>query len=351
MTMTSEETIALAEGEAAELAVQAAPEDLLVGAVDPECGPAVLADLLVHELVASHRLMQRIAAATDGGLKWSQELDGADGAVGTSAGDSAAGRRLESGELAAARLAGAAGRLMEQVRLGLVALKRCRPALADEDEGIWLGLSWNDERCSQEELERRAAEIKAARAEWDPPQPKTPPLSPRAEAVRAAAMVEAAALAKEAGVADLAVAATAEGGGLAFLTRLLTFELGAIHDLAMRLAGSADRAFDRAVASEEDPAVALQLAAAAARLGDRFRRGLLTLQRLNGGPDKPRKVTGLVWGGPVPVPSTDHGSPANDTPDQPATAPAAAIPAGHGVHRPDSRHAARPGNSPRRAAA
>jgi hypothetical protein len=254
--MTPEETIALAEEEAAGLAVQAAPEDLLVGAVDPECGPAVLADLLAHELVASHRLMQRIAAATDGVLKWSQEVDGADAAAGTPAGDGAAA------DLAAARLAGAAGRLMEQARLGLVALRRCRPALAEEGEGIWLALRWNDERCSPEELDRRVAAAKAARAQWDPPTPKTPPLSERAEAVRGAAMAEAAALAKEAGVADLAVAATAERSGAGFLARLFTFELGAIHDLTMRLAGCADRAFDRAVESEDDPAVALQLAAA-----------------------------------------------------------------------------------------
>ena len=168
-------------------------------------------------------------------------------------------------------------------------------------------------------------------------------------------------LAKEAGVADLAVAAAAERSGGEFLARLFTYELGAIHDLTMRLAGCADRAFDRAVESEEDPAVALQLAGAAARLGDRFRRGLLTLQRLNGGPGKPRKVTGLVWGGPEPVQSVRSSTPANDIPDPLAAAPAASIPAGHlpavrlrqagGVHRSDSRRPARQAGAPRRAAA
>src|SRR5262244_2960490 len=73
--MTIEETIALAVEEAEELAVQAAPEDLLFGIVDRECGPAVLADLLAHELAASHRLMQRIAAATHGVLSWSRSRD------------------------------------------------------------------------------------------------------------------------------------------------------------------------------------------------------------------------------------------------------------------------------------
>ncbi len=117
----------------------------------------------------------------------------------------------------------------------------------------------------------------------------------------------------------------------------------------MRLAGCADRAFDRAVEREDDPAAALQLSTAAARLGDRFRRGLLTLQRLNGGPDKPRKIAGTVWGGPEP--SIRSGAPANDPQDPPAAAPAAAVPAGHGVLRSDSGPAVGPGNNTRRAAA
>jgi len=342
--MTLEETIDLASAEAEDLAVQAAPEDLLLGALDRECGPAVLADLLAHELVASYRLMQRIAAATHGILHCSAPVEGAAEAAGQPTDDSPAA------DLAAARLAGVAGRLMEQVRLGLVALRRLRPDLPEDDDGIWLALRWNEERCSPEELERRVAAAKAARAQWeDPPAPKTPPLSARAETVRAEAMAVAAELAKEAGVAGLAVAATAEHRSAEFFARLLTLELGAIHDLTMRLAGCADRAFDRAVEAEEDPAVALHLSTAAARLGDRFRRGLLTLQRLNGGgPDKPRKIAGTVWGGPEP--SLGSGAPAND-PQDPLAAPAAAVPAGHGVHRSDSRRAVRQANTPRRAAA
>ncbi len=342
--MTIEETIELASAEAEDLAVQAAPQDLLLGAVDPECGPLVLADLLAHELVASHRLMQRIAAATHGVLHCSAPVEGAGEAAGRPAGDSS------KADLAAARLAGVAGRLMEQVRLGIVALRRLRPDLPEGEEGIWLALRWNEERCSPEELERRVAAAKAARAQWeDPPTPKAPPLSARAEAVRAEAMAVAAELAKEAGVAGLAVAATAEHRGAEFFARLFTLELGAIHDLTMRLAGCADRAFDRAVATEDDPAVALQLSTAAARLGDRFRRGLLTLRHLSGGPDKPRKVKGMVWGGPEP--SIGPGTPANDPQDPAAAAPAASVPAGHGVHRSDSRRATRPGNTARRAAA
>jgi hypothetical protein len=306
--MTSEETIKLAREKAEDLAAKAAPADLLYGVVDEECGRAVLAELLAHELAASHRLMQRIAAATDGVLSWSAEVNGADEVAGLNpvtgrpSGDSAA-------DLAAARLAGVAGRLMEQVRLGLVALRRLRPDLPEDEEGIWLALSWNEERCSPEELERRLAAAKAARAQWaDPPPPKAPPLSARAQAIRGKAKAVAADLAGEAGVAELAVAVADEGNGLRLLGHLFAFELGAIHDLTMRLAGCADRAFDRAIDAEEEPAVALQLSTVAARLGDRFRRGLLTLTGLAGGPEgKPRKIAGTVWGGPEPTLSAGHG--------------------------------------------
>src|SRR5262245_14272526 len=188
----------------------------------------------------------RIAAATDGVLNWSQDVNGPDEASGAPAADSS------TADLAAARLAGVAGRLMEQVRLGLVALRRLRPDMAEDEEGLWLALRWNEERCSPEELERRVAAARAARAKWDdPPAPKAPRLSARAQAVRAEAMAVAADLAKEAGVAALAVATAAERSGPGFLARLFALELGAIHDLTMRLAGCADRAFDRAVDRED----------------------------------------------------------------------------------------------------
>jgi hypothetical protein len=299
---TTKETIAEALAYAEDLAVHAAPEQLLLGALDRECGPFVLADLLAHELVASHHLMQRIAAATHGILNSSAPIgDGAaDGADEPSA---QAADANPAADLAAARLAGVAGRLMEQVRLGLIALRRVRPDLPEDEEGIWLALRWEEERCSPEELERRVADAKAARDRLNPPAPKTPPLSPRAEAVRANAMAAAAELAEEAGVADLALAAVAEHRSKSFFARLFTIELGAVHDLTMRLAGCADRAFERAVTGAAEPALALQLSSVTARLGDRFRRGLLTLQHLAGGPGGPRKVTGLVWGGPEPSPS------------------------------------------------
>jgi hypothetical protein len=334
--MTSEETIAQAEEVAADLAIQAAPEELLAGAADHECGPSVLATLLAHELAASHRLMQRIAAATDGMLDWSQEVNGTDEASGLPAGDGSCA------ELAAARLAGVAGRLMEQVRLGLVVLRRLRPDLPEDEEGIWLALRWTEDRCSSEELERRLAAAKAARGQCDDaPAPKTLPLSERAQALRTMALEAAAGLTAQAGVADLAAATAAERSGVGFVARLLTYELGAIHALTMRLAGCADRAFDRAVDAEEEPAVALQLSTVAARLGDRFRRGLLTLQPRNGGPDKPRKIAGMVWGGPEPSLAAAGRSPANDSLDAPAAAPAATVLAGQGVHRSNSRRTGR----------
>lgn len=262
-------------------------------------------------------------------------MNGSDEESGTPAHDSAAGHRVEPSELAAARLAGVAGRLMEQIRLGLVALRRLRPDLPEDEEGRWFALRFSgDERCSDEEHARRLAAAKAAKAASDPPAPKAPRLSVRAQASRTMAMEAAAELAAEAGVAGLAVAATAERSGAGFLMRLFTYELGAIHDLTMRLAGCAERAFDRAVASEEDPAAALQLSAAAARLGDRFRRGLLTLRQLGGDPHRPRKVAGYVWAGPEPM--NARGTPANDGTAAPAAAPAASFSAGHGVDRSDS---------------
>jgi hypothetical protein len=304
--MTSEETIAEAVADLEDMAVQAAPEDLLRGAVDRECGRLVLADLLAHELVASHCLMQRIAAATHGILHCSAPADGVEGEA--SARPDGAN---PAADLAAARLAGVAGRLMEQVRLGILVLRRLRPDLPEDEEGVWLALRWQDDRCSPEELARRIAAAKAARAQWETPAPKAPPLSPRAEAVRAKAMAAAAELAEEAGVADLALAAIAEHRRHDFFARLFALELGAIHDLTMRLAGCADRAFERAVDQAADPAAALQLSTVTARLGDRFRRGLLTLERLAGGPGKPGKVAGMVWGGSEPG-SSAGGTPAND---------------------------------------
>ena len=288
--MTSEQLLA-ADQEAADDALEAGPEAIMAGAADSEAGPAVLADLLAHELAAGHRLMLRLAAAADAVLDW-----GAD--------EPAAAER-SAAELAAGRLAAAASRLMEQLRQGLVALRRFRPE--SDDDGVWIALSWLDGRCSQEEVERRAAAAKAAKAANDPA-PASPALSQRAQLARALAAEEAAELAAAARAGTQAVAAADKRAGTGFLARLFAHELGTSHALMMRLTGSAHAALDRATAAAAEPRAALGLAAIAARLGDRFRRGLLTLASLAAGPDgKPRKVTGLVWGGPEATPTAGHG--------------------------------------------
>src|SRR5215468_10305146 len=187
--MTSDQLRA-AQQEAADDALEAGPEAIMAGAADREAGPAVLADLLAHELVASHRLMLRLAAAADAVLDW-----GAD--------EPSSAERGEA-ELAAGRLAAAASRLMEQLRQGLVALRRFRPD-ADE-EGIWLALRWLEERCAPEELERRVAAAKAAQAANDPA-PQGPALTQRAQRTRALAAEEAAELAAAARVGIQAEAA------------------------------------------------------------------------------------------------------------------------------------------------
>ena len=293
--MTPEQRLAAADQEAADDALEAGPEAIMAGAADSEAGPAVLADLLAHELAAGHRLMLRLAAAADAVLDW-----GAD--------EPAAAER-SAAELAAGRLAAAASRLMEQLRQGLVALRRFRPDAAEE--GIWLALRWLEERCSPEELERRVAAARAAKAANDPV--SEPALSQRARLARSLAAEEAAELAAAARVATQANAAADEAAGLGFLARLFAHELGASHALMMRLTGSAHAGLDHAAATAAEPVGALRLSAIVARLGGRFRRGLLTLTGLAGGPNgKPRKIAGTVWGGPEP-----------------------SLSAGHGVHRPD----------------
>jgi hypothetical protein len=293
--MTREHLIA-ADAEAAEDALAAGPEAIMAGAADAEAGPAVLADLLAHELAAGHRLMLRLAAAANAVLDWTVDAE--------------ATSDPSDAEVAAGRLAAAASRLMEQLRQGLVALRRFRPDAGEEEE--WIALTWLDGRCSPEELQRRIAATKAARAANDP-SPRTPALTERAQRARGLASREAAELAAEARAGVLADAAADEQVGAAFVARLLAHELGTGHGLMMRLTGCAHAALDRATAAAAEPAGALRLVGIVARLGARFRRGLLTLA----GPDgKAGRRIGLVWGGP----------------ESAANAPSSA---GHGVERPD----------------
>ncbi|MGE0119595.1 MAG: hypothetical protein AB7S71_12020 [Dongiaceae bacterium] len=299
--MTREQQIA-ADAEAAEDALAAGPEAIMAGAADAEAGPAVLLDLLAHELAAGHRLMLRIAGAANAVLDWSVD-----------AGDDTA-----SADLAAGRLAAAASRLMEQLRQGLLALRRLRPDAAGDE--AWIALGWLDGRCSPEELQRRIAAAKAAQAANDP-SPRAPTLGERAQAARDLAAREAAELAAEARAGLLAEAAADERAGAGFLGRLLAHELGTAHGLMMRLAGGAHAALDRAAATAAEPVAALRLSGIVARLGDRFRRGLLALA----GPGGPARRAGLVWGG------LDLG---------PTAAANAAFSAGHGVDPSDFAAAA-----------
>jgi hypothetical protein len=313
--MLAKDSIALADHEANELALEAGIEEILAAAGNGEIGQDVLADLLAHELAALHRLMLRLSAASHNVLGWAEIINMDERAAGQPASDTSAA------DVAAARLIGGASRLMETVRQGLAVLARLRPEATGE--GIWLALTWMDGRCSDEELQQRIAATKAARAANDPPRPR-PSLSPAARDLRALAGRTALDLADEVRVREMADLAADERYGVAFLSRLYAHELATSHGLMMRLGGAADRGLERAVTAREEPAVSLQLSGVVARLGDRFRRGVVTLQRLSGGPGGPGKIAGMVWAGP----SQREAAPANDAPN-PAAVPA--VSAGHGV--------------------
>jgi hypothetical protein len=321
--MILQDQIDRADHEATELALENGIEALMAGAIDPEIGADVLADLLAHELTAIHRLMMRLTGTTHGVLDWCVTEENAAREAARPAPDT------EPVDRAVARLAGVASRLMETMRQGLVALARLRPEAVGE--GKWIALSTLDGRCSEEELRRRIAALKAGRAANDPAPRKAAP-SPKAQDLRALVDRDALELAAEAGVETMAPLAADQGLGVAFLARLLGHELGTEHGLMMRLAGSANIAYDRATAAHQEPAAALVLSGTVARLADRFRRGMLTLQSLSSGPGGPDKVAGLVWGG-----ANNGGykpaAPAND-----ALGPATA--AGHGVDRSESNQRA-----------
>jgi hypothetical protein len=300
--MTAQELLAAADHEAAEDALAAGPEAIMAGAADAEAGPAVLADLLAHELAAGHRLMLRLAGAANAVLDWTIDAE--------------AKTDTSEAELAAGRLAAAASRLMEQLRQGLLALRRFRPDASEGEE--WIALSTLDGRCSPEELQRRIAALQAARAANDPPPVARNKLSERAQAARALAAEQATELAAEARAGATAGAAADEATGAGFLARLLAHELGTSHCLMMRLTGSTHGALDRATDAVAEPRAALRLAAVVARLGDRVRRGLVTLAGLAAGPAGRR--TNLVWGGPESSLTAGHGV---DRPDFGDAVPAA----------------------------
>lgn len=105
--MTPQELFEQADHEAATLGAAAGSAELLAGAADAESGAALRADLLAHGMAASHRIMLRLSTAANDVLDWSRK------AVAEQA-----GADTGKADLAAARVASVATRLMEQVRQG-----------------------------------------------------------------------------------------------------------------------------------------------------------------------------------------------------------------------------------------
>jgi len=213
---------------AGELAADAVPFELALGAADAEAGPAVMAGCLAQALAAGHRAMLRMTVAVIRVLDRptaaaAPEITAAAAPEITTAAQPAEAKVGPS----AARLAGTCGRVMEEVRLGLLAVAGLRPA----------------------------------------------PLGAAAQALKVQADAAAALLAAEANVADLAARAD-----LGFLSALFGHELAAGHGLTMRLYGAADRALDAALggpmAATGDTLDAERLMTAAARMAGRVRRGV-----------------------------------------------------------------------------
>jgi hypothetical protein len=215
-------------------------------------------------------------------------------------------------DLVAARFAGTAGRLMDQYRRGLLSLRRLDGA-GDEDEGDWIGVSFDDEaRAAPAELERRIARAKAARAAARDADREGAPLSPEERAAVAAADAVAQRLTVEARADNLGVA------GAAGRVRLFLDQLSAGHRMTMRLAGRTDWQIDRlgapAADDESTRRAVLRLSSAMARLMERVRLGFLALDRSPADPGGgPRKIAGYYWTGktdmladrPIDTPAND----------------------------------------------
>jgi hypothetical protein len=346
--MTEQEQIQLAEREAARLAALAAEPAIAAAAADREVGAEVLAGHLAPELAAAHSMMMQLAAAAAAVLDWPLGPPG----LGPSDPDAPADPAIDTtpAALAAARLAGGAGRMMEQVRQGLPVL-----AMPHMVEDHWQALAWAGEVCSEAELMRRFEAAKAAALERRP----AASVSPAARAVGEAARACAGQLAAEAGVGHLAVAIAKSGE---FLCRVFAHELAAGHGLYMRLAGRFAPALARATRRREEPVAALRLAHASARFSARLRRGRATLAQVRatragepggsgGGTRQPARRS--FWGGAdggyippgpepvhaVPAATAGHGVPSTNPTDtgRHPPSPDLAATAGHGVDRRISR--------------
>src|SRR5262245_13323297 len=204
---------------AAALAAAAGVAALVAAAeADGPEGDNLLATLVRHEVALGHRLTMQFAAAGNAAL---------DLALARPA-DAAAAKAADR---QAARLGGAAARVMGNVRLALRTLGGVPAAVAEEQ---FIGVRFEGEPlCSPAEAEQRLAAARAAAwSRWDaaPAVAAQPAVAAAREPITAAGLAAAAALAAEAGIAALAPA-TEEA---AALKGLLRHELAAAHRLAMR---------------------------------------------------------------------------------------------------------------------
>jgi hypothetical protein len=307
---------------AADLACFAGAEELAAGAaLAGREGSRLRARLLADEMAAGHCVMMRLAARTNYAMNNAAGLGGS---------------QALPLDLAAARFAGMAGRLMDQYRRGLLSLSRLDAATGGEDEEEWMGVSFEGEaRAAPEELERRLARAKAARAAGLAADRGTSPPSPAEQAAAAAAEAAARRLVIEARADRLGVAAAPDRA------RLFLDQLSAGHRMAMRLAGRTDWQMDRlgapAVDAEPTQRAILRLSSAMARLMERVRLGFLALDRAPSASDPgggPRKVAGYYWIG-----ETDMLAPANDVDGQKTEAAGQNVPRG----RPGGKPGRRPG--------
>jgi hypothetical protein len=252
------------------LVAAVAPRELAAGARDKEAGPPLFTDLLGHELASSHHVLMRFAAAANAMM--GKDLGSGRGRA----------RRVIAAQLAGARAAASAGRVLDFTRLALVAWGRRRP-VADEGER-WVFLRMKGTVLTPERIARRRAAAQARLAAQRAAEgTDKPALGPATRDLLAQATRPATALTEAAGAAVLA-ARVVSAGGAGFMRRLFTDELVAIHALKSHLDGRSVGALDHALARRQVPLAACRLAEGAARMGDRFRRGLASLDLFDATP-------------------------------------------------------------------
>ncbi|MGH6933335.1 MAG: hypothetical protein ACREEE_12985, partial [Dongiaceae bacterium] len=274
-------TVASADRIADRLAAAAVPTAITVATMDKEAGPLLFTDLLAHELASSHHVLMRFAAAANTIMDWPNRRP-------RPGAEAPPAIKPTAAHLAGARAAASAGRVLDQVRLGLIAWGQRRPASAADEH--WIGFYSVSDQLTEADFNRCLQEARAAHGSApDAGGDEEPALSDRARGKlerggrRAAELVEAAG-------AGILAARVAAANGARFMRGLFTDELAAAHALKLRLDGGSLSALDRAIEAQIEPVAACRLAESAARMGDRFRRGLTALAEFDKGPSgKPRK--------------------------------------------------------------